>query len=65
METKAFYLSKTFWLNLCAIAVMVIQTYTGYVIPPEIQMTILGIVNLILRATTGQAIDFGGKTFAK
>ena len=65
METKPFYLSKTFWLNLCGIVVLIIQQYTGYLISPELQTSILMILNLVLRATTGQIIDFGGKTFAK
>lgn len=65
MEEKKFYLSKTFWVNVIALIVMVVQSYTKFVIPPEQQVAILGIVNLILRAVTGRPISFGKKVFAK
>ena len=65
MNTKAFYLSKTLWINLLAIIAIVIQSRTGYVMPPEIQVTIYALINLVLRATTGKVIDFGGKTLVK
>lgn len=65
MESKAFYKSKSFWLNTIALGALVIQSYTAFVIDPKAQASILIIVNLILRAITGEAINFGGKVFIK
>ena len=62
---KPFYLSKTLWVNLVAIVAIVIQSYTSYALPPEIQVTVFALINLVLRATTGQTIEFGGKSFSK
>lgn len=50
---KTWYASKTLWVNLVAIIALIAQSQFGYVISPEIQATILGAVNLLLRAITG------------
>jgi hypothetical protein len=44
---------------------IVLQSYTEFIITPEIQASILVIINLILRAITGDEISFGGKSFVK
>jgi hypothetical protein len=62
---KEFYLSKTFWINIVALVAIVLQSYTEFIITPEIQASILVIINLILRAITGDEISFGGKSFIK
>ena len=62
---KEFYLSKTFWINIVALVAIVLQSYTEFIITPEIQASILVIINLILRAITGDEISFGGKSFVK
>ena len=55
---KKFWLSKTFWLNLLAIAAIIVQTQTGYVIGLETQAAILAILNLILRVITNTDINW-------
>lgn len=62
---KDFWKSKTFWVNIIALAVIIIQNFTGFVIDASQQAAILVVINLILRAVTGQAISFGGKSFGK
>ena len=56
METKAFWQSKTLWLNLLAAAAGVVQTYTGFVVSLEVQGAILIILNVILRFVTKSEI---------
>lgn len=63
--TKDFYKSKTFWINLIALVALVIQQFTGFIIDAGAQAAILVIVNLILRAVTGDVVSFGGKVFVK
>lgn len=56
--TKSWYSSKTLWLNVIAIAGILLQSYTGYVIDAEKQVVILGAVNLVLRMITKGAITW-------
>lgn len=49
LEEKPWWMSKTLWANIVAVAVILIQGWTGYVIPPEDQVIILGFVNMVLR----------------
>lgn len=65
METKSFYLSKTFWVNIVALVVLIVQQFTGFIIDVSAQAAILIVINLILRAITGEPIDFGGKVIGK
>ena len=53
---KPFWRSKTFWVNLIAVIGMMAQTQYGFVITPEEQAAILGVINLILRAVTKEPI---------
>jgi hypothetical protein len=62
---KEFFYSKTFWVNVIALVAIVIQSYTDFVIAPEAQASILVLINLVLRAITGDEITFGGKSFVK
>lgn len=56
---KPWYYSKTLWINLIAIIAIGIQTVnSSYIISPEIQGGILAIINLVLRAITGEKIDW-------
>ena len=57
-ETKKFYLSKTFWINIIAIAAILAQTQIGFVIEPQSQAAILAVINLGLRAITKQPISW-------
>ena len=56
METKAWYQSKTLWLNILAAAAGVIQSFTGFVVSVEVQGAILIILNVILRLVTKSEI---------
>jgi hypothetical protein len=65
---KSIWLSKTFWVNLIALAAMLVQAYFDVLVSPEIQLAILAVVNLVLRLIfTGEPIDWsagggGGRT---
>ncbi len=50
--------SKTLWVNLIAVGAMLAQGYTGFVVGPESQAALLGVVNIALRAVTRSAIDW-------
>ncbi len=54
--TKEWWRSKTLWVNIIAVLVIVVQGLTGFVITPEAQAGILAILNLILRLQTEEAI---------
>ena len=50
---KKWYLSKTLWFNILSILAMLLQTGSGIMIaPPEIQVTLLAVVNVLLRSIT-------------
>ena len=55
--TKEWWRSKTLWVNIIAVLVIVVQGLTGFVITPEAQAGILAILNLILRLQTEEAIE--------
>lgn len=56
---KKWYDSKTVWVNAVMLTGVVFQSVTGQnVITPEIQATIITIVNLILRAITKDKISW-------
>jgi len=52
METKQIYKSRTFWVNLVALVALVIQRYTGLAFNMEAQLSVLAILNAILRLDT-------------
>ena len=50
---KKWYYSKTVWVNVLALIAVIAQAATGKeVLNPEIQATIITVVNLVLRAVT-------------
>jgi uncharacterized membrane protein len=53
---KTLLKSKTFWVNIVAIAVMLIQAKYGFVIDAEAQLALLAVINLVLRAVTKEEI---------
>ena len=58
MDSKSIFVSKTFWVNLLALAGMTAQGVTGNeVFPLEIQTSILTIINIILRFVTKTAVS--------
>lgn len=65
MTPKAFYLSKTFWVNLITTVIALLTILPEQpVIPPEWQPYILlavGILNVVLRFLTNQPISLSRK----
>ena len=57
MNSKAWYKSKTYYVNLIMVAaVMVPKEYHPFIMSPEIQALVFGGVNLILRTITKDKI---------
>lgn len=56
-EKKRFYQSKTFWANLIAAGVIVVEIEYGTPVPIELQMLILSGINILLRLITKKGID--------
>lgn len=58
-NTTAWWASRTLWVNAIAIAAMVAQGVTGKVlINMELQATILGVINMVLRFVTKTPISW-------
>lgn len=55
-NSKAWYLSKTFWVNMIAIVALIAQGQFGYVISVEAQASILAVINVVLRCVTKEEI---------
>lgn len=55
---KSPLLSKTLWVNLLAVIAMLVQGQTGFVLDPEAQIAILGVINLVLRIVTKEPLDW-------
>jgi hypothetical protein len=59
MESKKWYLSKTLWANIIAIAVIVLANHGMGDVSVEVasaEGSILGIINLVLRLVTKQGL---------
>ena len=52
METKAWWTSKTIWVNVLAVAATFATSQFGVEVSAETQIAILGVVNFILRVIT-------------
>jgi len=53
---KTLLKSKTFWVNIVALGVMIVQAKYGFVVEPEIQVAVLALINVALRAITKEEI---------
>ena len=54
---KSWYKSKTMWVNIISIAIIIVQYYSDrYIIPLEAQAPILAILNIMLRTITSSSI---------
>lgn len=53
---KDWWKSKTLWINIIAIAGIIIRAELGLIITPEGEVAILGGINLILRLATKEEI---------
>ncbi len=56
MNTKAWWRSKTLWINLVAGGALLAQSQFGFVISPEVQGAILTVINLVLRLITNEPV---------
>jgi len=56
MDTKSWYLSKTLWVNVIAVAAAFGAKQAGIQISAEDQVAALGVINLILRVVTKQPV---------
>lgn len=61
-QAKPIWQSKTLWINLIAIIALVLQTYTSFIIDPDKQIVILGVINTLLRFITKVPIEWGGSS---
>jgi len=58
MDKKAWFESKTLWVNLLAIVAIIVQCATGTeVFDIEAQATVLAFINLVLRMVTGKPLS--------
>lgn len=56
---KSIFNSKTFWVNVIGIIGIVVQQITGKnLITPELQVAILGLINIVLRSITKEAVTW-------
>jgi len=58
METKAWYTSKTLWVNLIAIFTLLGAQFTDIEISPELTVGILAAINVILRVATKKPVEW-------
>jgi len=53
---KSIFKSKTLWANLIAVLAMFAQNSYGVAIEPETQVSILAVVNVVLRLVTKEPV---------
>ena len=58
IKNKPLLKSKTFWVNIIALLVLVAQGQFGVVITAETQVVLLGLINLLLRAYTKENLTW-------
>ncbi len=60
METKKWWMSKTVWVNFCAILAIVLNSQYGIEMDADTQAamatSILAVINIILRLVTNQPV---------
>lgn len=56
---KSLLVSKTFWVNLAMLAVLIVQAFTGFVVPVQYQVYAMIGINTLLRLVTHQPIEWG------
>ena len=55
---KDWYKSKTLWINIIAIAEIIIRAELGLTLTPEAELAILAGINIALRIITKEEITF-------
>ncbi|MBS3886797.1 MAG: hypothetical protein KGZ41_05165 [Dethiobacter sp.] len=58
MEGKKWYLSRTIWVNLIALAALLLKTEAGIALTSEETAGILVVINLILRMITKEPLKY-------
>ena len=53
---KSYWKSRTLWINVIAIAAIILQAEYGFIVSPELELAALGAINLILRAITNEGL---------
>jgi len=53
---KPWYMSRTLWVNIIAIVVLVAQMQFGFEVDEEAELAILAVINLIMRIITKQPL---------
>ena len=56
---KDWYTSKSLWVNVLAVVAIILQGQFGFIMSPTLQVSILAIINLILRAVTKSELQWG------
>lgn len=56
--SKTWWTSKTLWVNVLAIAAAIVTNQAGIEINAETQVSILGVINLILRIVTKEPVNW-------
>ena len=57
--SKKWYASKTLWINLLSMTSILAQTYYKTdVLPPEVQVSLLAVINIVLRTVTKNPINW-------
>jgi hypothetical protein len=57
MQTKEWYKSRTLWLNIMAIVVIMLETAIDVVpLTPERMTIVLAVINILVRLQTSTAI---------
>ena len=54
---KPIWKSRTLWLNLLALVAFILQAQFEFVLPADVQMAILAILNFVLRLDTRTGIE--------
>lgn len=54
---KKWWKSKTLWVNVIGIGAILVQTEYGYIVTPEIQVLVLGFVNMFVRLITKEELE--------
>jgi len=54
--TKQYLTSKTLWVNLVLLLATFAQGQFGFIIDPETQISLLVVINMLLRVITGEEL---------
>lgn len=55
---KDWWKSKTLWINLIAIAGIIVRAEMGLVLTPQGEIALLGAINLVLRLITKEELNW-------